>query len=120
MAEPVNDPELFGVEKLNSPRSDIHAITHVEYSARVQTVHDETNPAYHRLLKAFHKRTGCAVLVNTSFNVRGEPIVCPPEDAFHCFMGTEMETLVIGNCILKKADQNPDLAKDYKDRFDLD
>ena len=120
LAETAESQELFGIEKLSIPRSDLPAITHVDYSARVQTVHQETNPAYHRLINAFHKRTGCAVLVNTSFNVRGEPIVCTPEDAFHCFMGTEMETLVIGNCFLKKADQNPELAEDYKDRFDLD
>ena len=91
-------------------RSDIPAVTHVDYSARVQTVHAETNPRYHRLLSAFKRRTGCAVLVNTSFNVRGEPIVCTPEDAFRCFMGTEMETLVIGNCVLSKSAQDQALA----------
>ncbi len=114
------DEQLFGVEKLNIPRSDVPAITHVDYSARIQTVHADTNPAYHRLIASFEKRTGCPLLVNTSFNVRGEPIVCTPEDAFRCFMGTEMETLVIGNCILRKTDQDPSLAEDYKDRFDLD
>ena len=101
-------------------RSDIPAVTHVDYSARIQTVHAETNPRYHALLSAFKRRTGCSVLVNTSFNVRGEPIVCTPEDAFRCFMGTEMETLVIGNCILGKDQQNPALAKDYKTAFELD
>ena len=87
---------LFGIEKLNVVRSDIPAVTHVDYSARIQTVHAETNPRYHALLGIFKHRTGCAVLVNTSFNVRGEPIVCTPEDAFRCFMGT---TLVIGDCL---------------------
>ncbi len=108
---------LFGIEKLNVPRSDIPAVTHVEYSARVQTVHKETSPRYHALLKAFKKRTGCPVLVNTSFNVRGEPIVCTPEDAFHCFMGTGLDCLAIGNCFLVKEDQDQALAKDYKSEF---
>ena len=114
------EKDLFGIEKLNIPRSNIPAITHVDYSARIQTVHEETNPRYHALIKAFKQRTGCPIVVNTSFNVRGEPIVCTPEDAFHCFMGTEMDTLVVGNCILRKADQDSALAKDYKDKFDLD
>lgn len=112
--------KLFGIEKLNIPRSDIPAVTHVDYSARVQTVHEETNPHYYALLKAFKARTGCSVLVNTSFNVRGEPIVCTPEDAFRCFMGTDMDTLVVGNAVLHKSDQDPALAQDYKDKFDLD
>jgi carbamoyltransferase len=111
---------LFGIDKLNVPRSDIPAVTHVDYSARIQTVHAETNPRYHALHKAFQARTGCAVLVNTSFNVRGEPIVCTPEDAFRCFMGTEMETLVAGNCLLRKDRQDPALAEDYKHKFELD
>jgi carbamoyltransferase len=111
---------LFGIDKLNVVRSTIPAVTHVDYSARIQTVHAETNPRYHALLSAFKRRTGCPVLVNTSFNVRGEPIVCTPEDAFRCFMGTEMETLVAGNCILRKEEQDPALAQDYKDRFELD
>jgi carbamoyltransferase len=111
---------LFGIDKLNVVRSAIPAVTHVDYSARIQTVHAETNPRYHALLSAFKRRTGCPVLVNTSFNVRGEPIVCTPEDAFRCFMGTEMETLVAGNCVLVKAEQDASLAQDYKDRFDLD
>ena len=111
---------LFGIEKLNVPRSDLPAITHVDYSARIQTVHAETNPRYHQLISAFKKRTGCPVVVNTSFNVRGEPIVHTPEDAFRCFMGCEMETLVVGNCVLSKPDQDPALKLDYKDKFDLD
>ena len=111
---------LFGIEKLNVPRSSIPAVTHVDYSARVQTVHRETNPLYYRLLLAFKARTGCSVLVNTSFNVRGEPIVCTPEDAFHCFMGTDIEVLAIGNCYLTKEDQPPALRRDYKNAFTLD
>jgi len=114
------DAELFGIDKLNVTRSDIPAVTHVDYSARIQTVHRETNPRYYALLQAFKSRTGCSVLVNTSFNVRGEPIVCTPEDAFRCFMGTEMETLVAGNCLLRKQDQDEALARDYKDQFELD
>ena len=111
---------LFGIEKLNVPRSDIPAVTHVDYSARIQTVHAETNPRYHALLSAFKDLTGCPVIVNTSFNVRGEPIVCTPEDAFHCFMGTGIEVLAIGDCLLRKEDQNPSLKRDYKDAFELD
>jgi carbamoyltransferase len=111
---------LFGIEKLNVPRSSIPAVTHVDYSARIQTVHRETNPRYHALLAAFRRRTGCPILVNTSFNVRGEPIVCTPEDAFRCFMGTEIEALAIGNCFLRKEDQDPRLKLDYRDRFDPD
>ena len=111
---------LFGVDRLNVPRSDIPAVTHVDYSARVQTVHADTNPRYHALLTAFKKRTGCPVLVNTSFNVRGEPIVCTPEDAFRCFMGTEIEMLAAGNCILRKEDQDPSLKRDYRKAFDPD
>jgi len=114
------EEKLFGIDKLNVPRSDIPAVTHVDYSARVQTVHRETNPQFHALLEAFKQRTGCAVLVNTSFNVRGEPIVCTPEDAFRCFMGSEIETLVVGNCILHKEQQNPALKLDYKHAFELD
>jgi carbamoyltransferase len=99
--------KLFGIEKLNVPRSDIPAATHVDYSARIQTVHPETNPSYHALLKRFEALTGCPVLVNTSFNVRGEPIVCTPKDAYLCFMRTEMDVLVLGNCVLEKAKQPP-------------
>ena len=108
---------LFGINKLNVARSDIPAVTHVDYSARVQTVHKETNPRYHALITRFEQLTGCPVLVNTSFNVRGEPIVCTPEDAFRCFMGSEIEFLAVGNCILHKDQQNPALARDYKHAF---
>lgn len=111
---------LFGIEKLNVPRSDIPAVTHVDYSARVQTVHEETNPRFHALLSAFKERTGCPVLVNTSFNVRGEPIVCTPEDAFRCFMGSDIEMLVVENCVLLKEEQNPSLRVDYRNAFELD
>jgi carbamoyltransferase len=111
---------LFGIEKLNVPRSVIPAVTHVDYSARVQTVHRETNPRYHALLSRFKKRTGCPVIVNTSFNVRGEPIVGSPEDAFRCFMGTEIEVLAIGNCFLQKEEQDASLRRDYKGAFELD
>ena len=113
--------KLFGLEKLNLKRSELPAITHVDYSARVQTVHKETNPRYHALLQSFEDRTGCGVLVNTSFNVRGEPIVCTPEDAYRCFMRTEMDYLVLENFLLAKPDQ-PVLEKDdsWKDEFELD
>ncbi len=111
---------LFGIDKLNVARSDIPAVTHVDYSARIQTVHADTNPPYHALISRFKELTGCPVIVNTSFNVRGEPIVCTPEDAFHCFMGTETEMLVVGNAVLKKEDQDPALKQDYKDAFELD
>ena len=111
---------LFGIEKLNIPRSQIPAVTHVDYSARIQTVHKETNPKYHQLIKEFDRLSGCPIVVNTSFNVRGEPIVCTPEDAFNCFMGTEMDILSLGNCILRKEDQNSDLKRDYKNKFKLD
>ena len=114
------EEQLFGIEKLNVPRSTIPAVTHVDYSARIQTVHRETNPRYHALLAAFRRRTGCPVLVNTSFNVRGEPIVCTPEEAFRCFMGTEIEVLAIGNCFLRKEDQDPRLRLDYRDLFTPD
>jgi carbamoyltransferase len=112
--------KLFGIDKLNIPRSEIPAVTHVDYSARIQTVHEHTNPQYHRLISRFNEMTGCPVVVNTSFNVRGEPIVCTPEDAFRCLMGTEMDLLVIGNTILKKEDQDPALKLDYSDAFELD
>ena len=114
------EKKLFGIDQLNVPRSQIPAVTHIDYSARIQTVHRDTNPRFHALLGAFKQRTGCAVLVNTSFNVRGEPIVCTPEDAFRCFMGSEIETLVIGNCVLQKEQQNPALKLDYKHAFELD
>jgi carbamoyltransferase len=111
---------LFGIEKLNVPRSEVPAITHVDYSARLQTVHAETNPRYHALISRFHALTGCPMVVNTSFNVRGEPIVCTPEDAFRCFMGTELDCLVIGNLFLAKEDQDPSLVEDYKEKYELD
>jgi carbamoyltransferase len=112
--------QLFGIEKLNVPRSEIPAVTHVDYSARVQTVHRETNPRYHALISLFKERTGCPVIVNTSFNVRGEPIVCYPEDAFRCFMGTEIEALAIGNCFLRKEDQKAEMKREYQHEFALD
>lgn len=112
---------LWGIDLLNVQRSDIPAVTHVDYSARVQTVHRETNPRYHDLLKAFETRTGCAVIVNTSFNVRGEPIVCTPADAYRCFMRTEMDVLVLENCVLDKADQKPQVGDtDWRQEFELD
>ena len=111
---------LFGIDKLNVSRSEIPAVTHVDYSARVQTVHRETNPRYHALLSRFKSITGCPVLVNTSFNVRGEPICCTPDDAFRCFMGSEIDALVVGNFFLRKEDQDPALRLDYRDRFDPD
>jgi carbamoyltransferase len=114
------EKSLFGIDKLNVVRSDIPAVTHIDYSARVQTVHQETNPRFHALLSAFKARTGCPVLVNTSFNVRGEPIVCTPEDAFRCFMGTEIEVLAVGDCLLRKERQDAGLRRDYKDAFELD
>ncbi len=111
---------LFGIEKISVRRSSIPAITHVDYSARVQTVHLSTNPLYYNLIKNFKKQTGCPLIVNTSFNVRSEPIVCTPEDAFRCFMGTEIEYLSIGNCVLNKEEQDPALISDYKDNFEAD
>jgi carbamoyltransferase len=112
---------LWGIDLLNVPRSDIPAVTHVDYSARIQTVHPETNPRYHRLIRAFEQRTGCAVVVNTSFNVRGEPIVCTPEDAYRCFMRTEMDLLVLENCIVEKGKQKPWVeGRDWRSEFALD
>jgi carbamoyltransferase len=112
--------KLFGIDRLNVPRSEIPAVTHVDCSARVQTVHADTNPRYHALLATFKARTGCPVLVNTSFNVRGEPIVCSPEDAFRCFMGTDIDGLAIGNCFLWKTAQDAVLSRDYKGMFEQD
>lgn len=114
------EKNLFGIDKLNVSRSEIPAITHVDYSARIQTVHKETNPRYHALISAFKEKTGCPVVVNTSFNVRGEPIVNTPHDAFKCFMGTDIEVLVIGNCFLRKDAQDPALAVSYENKYDLD
>lgn len=116
----IEEHALFGIDKLNVLRSEIPAVTHVDYSARIQTVHARTNPRYHALISRFEQITGCPVLVNTSFNVRGEPIVCTPEDAFRCFMGTEMEFLAIGNCILRKEEQDQNLAQNYESAFELD
>jgi carbamoyltransferase len=114
------EESLFGIDKLNIKRSSIPAITHVDYSARIQTVHKQTNLKYHALISKFKEKTGCSVVVNTSFNVRGEPIVCTPEDAFKCFMGTELDFLVVGNCILRKEQQDKSLAQNYKERYELD
>ncbi len=114
------EKKLFGIEKLNIKRSDIPAVTHVDYSARIQTVHEDTNPKYYSLIKKFKEKTNCSVLINTSFNVRGEPIVNTPKDAFNCFMGTELDKLVIGNYFLDKKDQDSNLKKDYKNQFELD
>jgi carbamoyltransferase len=111
---------LFGIDKLNVPRSAIPAVTHVDYSARIQTVHADTNPRYHALISRFHELTGCPVIVNTSFNVRGEPIVCTPEDSFRCFMGSEIEILTVENCYLEKAEQDPALKQRYEGDFALD
>jgi carbamoyltransferase len=115
-----DEDALFGIDKLNTIRSSIPAVTHVDYSARVQTVHRETNPLYHALITRFHALTGCPMLVNTSFNVRSEPIVCTPEDAFRCFMGTDTDVLVCGNAVLRKEEQDPALRTDYRDKFELD
>jgi carbamoyltransferase len=114
------EQKLFGIAKLNVPRSDIPAVTHVDYSARIQTVHAHTNPRYHALISRFNELTSCPVVVNTSFNVRGEPIVGSPEDAFRCFMGTEIELLAVGNCLLRKENQDPALKQQYESRFELD
>ncbi|NQU56208.1 MAG: hypothetical protein HQ513_03160, partial [Rhodospirillales bacterium] len=111
---------LFGIDKLNVSRSEIPAVTHVDYSARIQSVHAETNPPFHALISRFKELTGCPVVVNTSFNVRGEPVVCTPEDAFRCFMGTEAEMLVVGNAVLRKEDQDLSLKRDYKNAFEMD
>ena len=114
------EKKLFGIDKLNIKRSDIPAVTHVDYSARIQTVAKNTNKPYYDLISKFKEKTGCPIIVNTSFNVRGEPIVNTPTDAFNCFMGTELDYLIIGNCILNKINQNPNLKKDYKQEFELD
>ncbi len=114
------EENLFGLEKLKIRRSEIPAVTHVDHSARIQTVHRETNPRFHALISSFKELTGCPLIVNTSFNVRGEPIVCTPEDAFRCFMGTGIDALAIGDCFLRKEGQDPALARDYKDAFEPD
>ena len=114
------EESLFGIDKLNIKRSSIPAVTHVDYSARIQTVHKNTNPKYHALITKFKEKTGCGVVINTSFNVRGEPIVCTPEDAFKCFMGTEIEMLAIGNCVLRKDQQDKSLVDNYKGKYEQD
>jgi carbamoyltransferase len=114
------ESQLFGIDKLNVKRSELPAITHVDYTARVQTVHRETNPLYYDLIKKFKEKTDCGVVINTSFNVRGEPPACSPEDSFKCFMGTEMDALVVGNCVLYKEQQDQALKLDYKSAFELD
>ena len=116
----IEEENYFGIDKLNTVRSTISAVTHVDYSARLQTVNKKQNPEFHSLISAFKKLTGCAVLINTSFNIRGEPIVCSPYDAFKCFMGTDLDILIIGNCVLEKNQQNAQLIKDYRDQFQLD
>jgi carbamoyltransferase len=119
---PMNEAQqrLFGIDKLNVPRSSIPAVTHVDYSARIQTVHEDTNPRYYHLIKRFKALTGCPVVVNTSFNVRGEPIVCTPEDSFRCFMGSDIEVLAVGNCFLSKEAQDKSLLTRYEEVFELD
>ncbi len=112
--------KLFGIDKLNVPRSQVPAITHVDYSARIQTVHSDTNSKYHAVISKFKEKTGCPIVVNTSFNVRGEPIICTPEDAFKCFMGTELDILAVGNYLLLKEHQNQDLKENYEERYELD
>jgi carbamoyltransferase len=107
-------------EWVNEVRSEIPAVTHVDYSARLQTVDRDGNPEFHAILNAFDELTGCPVMINTSFNVRGEPIVCTPEDAFRCFMGNELDVLVVGNCMLQKSEQDPSLKLDYSEAFELD
>jgi carbamoyltransferase len=111
---------LFGIDKLNVPRSSVPAITHVDYSARIQTVHADTNPKYHAVISKFKEKTGCPLVVNTSFNVRGEPIICTPTDAFKCFMGTEMDVLAVGNYVLYKEHQDEALKENYEERYELD
>ena len=118
------DPAMesaFGIEKLKQQRSDIPAVTHVDYSARIQTVHAETNPRFHKLLTAFYEESNCPLLVNTSFNVRGEPIVCTPEDAYRCYMRTEMNYLVVENCLLSKSDQPAwEATENWREQYELD
>jgi carbamoyltransferase len=119
---PDAEKALWGIEKLNVPRSTIPAVTHVDYSARVQTVRRDTNPVYYDIIQAFHRRTGCPVIVNTSFNVRGEPMVCTPDDAYRCFMRTDMDALVVESFVLEKADQQPLAGDDqgWRNEFVLD
>ena len=116
----IEEKALFGIEKLNVSRSSVPAITHIDYSARIQTVHTDTNPRYHALISNFKNMTGCPLIVNTSFNVRGEPIVCTPKDAFKCFMGTDLDVLALGNFLLIKEEQDKTLKKNYEERYVLD
>ena len=116
----IEEEALFGIDKLNIPRSSVPAITHVDYSARIQTVHADTNPRYHAVISKFKEKTGCSLIVNTSFNVRGEPIICTPTDAFNCFMGTEMDVLTVGNFVLYKEHQDESLKENYEERYELD
>ena len=111
---------LFGIDKLNVPRSSVPAITHVDYSARLQTVHSDTNPRFHAVISKFKEKTGCPLVVNTSFNVRGEPIICSPTDAFKCFMGTEMDVLAVGRYVLKKEQQHEAFKENYEEQYELD
>ena len=120
LAMTVEEEALFGIDKLNVPRSSVPAITHVDYSARIQTVHADTNSRYHAVISKFKEKTGCPLVVNTSFNVRGEPIICTPTDAFKCFMGTEMDVLAVGKYVLYKEHQNEALKENYEERYDLD
>ena len=115
-----DEEALFGIDKLNVPRSSVPAITHVDYSARIQTVHADTNPRYHAVISKFKEKTGCPLVVNTSFNVRGEPIICAPTDAFKCFMGTELDVLAVGNYLLVKEEQDDALKENYEERYELD
>ena len=116
-----DEEKLWGIDKLNVPRSEIPAVTHVDYSARIQTVRREANPLYYDIIEAFHRRTGCPLIVNTSFNVRGEPIVCTPEDSYRCFMRTEMDYLVLETCVLDKRDQPKfEEMADWRNQFALD
>ena len=115
-----DEEALFGIDKLNVPRSSVPAITHVDYSSRIQTVHADTNPRYHAVISKFKEKSGCPLVVNTSFNVRGEPIVCTPTDAFKCFMGTEMDVLAVGNYLLYKKQQDKSLKKNYEKHYELD
>ena len=116
----IEEEALFGIDKLDIPRSLVPAITQVDYSARIQTVHVDTNPRYHALISKFKEMTGCPLVVNTSFNVRGEPIICTPTDAFKCFMGTEMDVLAVGNYVLYKEQQDEALRENYEKRYELD
>ena len=115
-----DEEALFGIDKLNLQRSSVPAITHVDYSARIQTVHSDTNSRYHEVISKFKEKTGCPLVVNTSFNVRGEPIICSPTDAFKCFMGTEMDVLAVGNFVLYKEQQDKALKENYEERYELD